>query len=113
MTNTLIDFQIEWIDNEKKIKKLNQHNITIIADLTNENKLIESALKVKDGKNRFVISCEYKVECNNELAVIVSKIKELKDVKKDKEQMITSNKQCITFQKDLLKIIRKKWKTLW
>ena len=32
----------------------------------------------------FLISGEYKVERNNELTVIVSKIKELKDVKKDK-----------------------------
>ena len=43
MTNILIDFQIELIDNEKKLKELNQHNITIIADLTNEKKWIESA----------------------------------------------------------------------
>ena len=53
MTITLINFQIELIENEKKLKELNQHNITIIADLTNEKKLIESALKEKDGKNRF------------------------------------------------------------
>ena len=71
MTITLINFQIELIDNEKKLKELNQHNITIIADLTNEEKLIESALKGKDGKNRFLISGEYKVECNNELTVMV------------------------------------------
>ena len=56
ITNMLIDFQIELFDNEKKLKELNQHNITIIADLTNENKLIESALKEKNGKNRFLIS---------------------------------------------------------
>ena len=37
------------------------------------------------------------MEYNNELTVILSKIKESKDVKKDKEQIITSNKQCITF----------------
>ena len=48
------------------------------------------------------------MECNNELNVLVSTIKELKDVKKDKEQIITSNKQCITFQKDILKTTRKK-----
>ena len=36
MTNTLIDLQIELTDNEKKVKELNQHNITIIADLTND-----------------------------------------------------------------------------
>ena len=53
-------------------------------------------------------SGEYKVEYNNELTVILSKIKESKDVKKDKEQIITSNKQCITFQKDLIKTTRKK-----
>ena len=81
MTNTLIDFQIELIDNEKNLKELNQYNITIISDLTNEKKLIESALKEKDGKNRFLISGEYKVEYNNEITVIV-----------DKEKIITSNK---------------------
>ena len=40
MTNTLIDFQIELIDNQKRLKELNQFNITIIANLTNEKKLI-------------------------------------------------------------------------
>ena len=55
-------------------------------------------------------SGEYKVEYNNELTVILSKIKESKDVKKDKEQIITSNKQCITFQKDLVKLQEKNWK---
>ena len=48
-------------------------------------------------KNRFLISCEYKVECNHELTVIVSKIKELKVVKKDEGKFVTNNKQCITF----------------
>ena len=43
---------------------------------------------------------------------LVSTIKELKDVKKDIKQIITSNKKCITFQKDLLKTTRKKWKKL-
>ena len=52
MTNTLIDFRIELIDNQKKLIDITQHNITIIADLTNEKKLIESALKEKNGKNR-------------------------------------------------------------
>ena len=48
------------------------------------------------------------MEYNNELYVLVARIKELKDVKKDKEQIVTSNKQCITFQKDLIKTTRKK-----
>ena len=51
------------------------------------------------------------MEYNNELTVLVLK-KELKDTKKDKEQIITSNKQCITFQKDLLKTTRKKGQRL-
>ena len=75
MTNTLIDSQIELIDNPKKLKEITQHNITIIADLTNKKKLIESDLKEKDGKNRLLISGEYKVECNNEFNVLVSTIK--------------------------------------
>ena len=33
----------------------------------------------------------------------------LEECKKDKEQIVTSNKQCITFQKNLIKITRKKW----
>ena len=69
MTNSLIDFQIELSDNQEKLKEITQHNITSIADLTNEKKLIESALKEKDGKNRLLISDEYKVECNNELNI--------------------------------------------
>ena len=38
MTNTLIDMQIELIDNEKKVKEVNQNNITVLADLTNDKK---------------------------------------------------------------------------
>ena len=49
------------------------------------------------------------MECINEINILVTSIKELKDVKKDKEQIIISNKQCITFQKNLIKITRKKW----
>ena len=73
MTNTLNDLKIDLIDNEKRLKQLNQYNITIIADLINEKKLIESALKEE-------ISGEYKVEYNDELTVIVSKRKELNNV---------------------------------
>ena len=73
MTNTLNDLKIDLIDNEKRLKQLNQYNITIIADLINEKKLIESALKEE-------ISGEYKVEYNDELIVIVSKRKELNNV---------------------------------
>ena len=47
MTNTLIDMQLELIDNEKKVKEVNQHNITILADLTNDKKSIESVLIMK------------------------------------------------------------------
>ena len=111
MTNTLNDFQIELIDNQNKLKEITQHNITGIADLTNEKKLIESALKEKDVNNRFLICGEYKMECINEINILVTSIKELKDVKKDKENIVTSNKQCIIFQKDLIQSTRKKiWK---
>ena len=96
------DKHVNWL------KEITQHNITIIADLTNKKKLIESDLKEKDGKNRLLISGEYKVECSNVLNVLVSTIKELKDVKKDKEQIVTSNKQCISFWKDLIKATRNK-----
>ena len=47
------------------------------------------------------------MRCKNELVLIISEIKKLKDLKKDKEQIIISNKQCITFQKDLIKTTRK------
>ena len=108
MTNTLIDFQIELIDNQKKLKEITQHNITSIADLTNEKKLIESALKEKDVNNRLFICGEYKMECINEINILVTSIKELKDVKNDKENIVTSNKQCIIFQKDLIQNTRRK-----
>ena len=52
------------------------------------------------------------MECNNELYVLLARIKELKDVKKDKEKIVTSNKQCIIFQKDLIQNTRKKWEKL-
>ena len=42
-----------------------------MADLINENKIIESALKEKDDKNRFLIGGEYKDEYNSEVTIIV------------------------------------------
>ena len=107
MTNTLIDMQIGLIDNNKKAKEFNQHNIIIISNLTNDKKSIESLLKEKDENNKLLISGPYKVRYKNELVSIISEIKKLKDLKKDKEQIIISNKQCITFQKDLIKTTRK------
>ena len=112
------DKNINWfsnwiIHNKTKLKEITQHNITSIADLTNEKKSIESALKEKDVNNRLLISGEYKVECNNELNILVSSIKELKDAKNDKENIVTSNKQCIIFQNDLIQNTKKNWEKLW
>ena len=36
----------------------------------------------------FLISGEYKAECNNEIKVLVSKIKELKDSKRIKNKLL-------------------------
>ena len=55
MTNNLIDLQIELIQNKKLLKQINHLNITKIADLTTEKKLIETALKNKGGTSRFLI----------------------------------------------------------
>ena len=48
------------------------------------------------------------MECINEINILVTSVKELKDVKKDKEKIVTSNKQCMIFQKDLIQNTRKK-----
>ena len=45
MSNNLIDLQVEQIQNKKLFEQINQNNVTKIADLTTEKKLIESALK--------------------------------------------------------------------
>ena len=45
MSNHLIDLQVEQIQNKKLLEQINQQNITKIADLTTEKKLIELALK--------------------------------------------------------------------
>ena len=45
MTNNLINLQVERVQNNKLHKQTNQQNVTKIADLTTEKKLIESALK--------------------------------------------------------------------
>ena len=55
MTNNLIDLQIEQIQNKKLLKQINHQNVTKIADLTIETKLIETALKNKDGTSRYLI----------------------------------------------------------
>ena len=48
------------------------------------------------------------MECIHEIIILVTSIKELKDVKKDKEDIVRSNKQWISFQKDLIQKTRKK-----
>ena len=48
------------------------------------------------------------MECINEINILVTSIKELKDVKKDKENIVTSNKQCIIFQKKSYSKYKKK-----
>ena len=45
MINNLIDLQVKQIQNKKLLKQINQQNVTKIADLTTEKKLIESTLK--------------------------------------------------------------------
>ena len=45
MTNNLIDLQIELIQNKKSLKQIIHLNVTEIADLTTEKKLIETELK--------------------------------------------------------------------
>ena len=84
MTNNLIDLQVEQIQNKKLLKQLNHQNVTKIADLTTEKKLIESALKNKGGTTRYLIYGELKLEFIEDLNKLKIKIKELKDLKKEK-----------------------------
>ena len=82
MNNNLIDLQIELIQNKQLLKQINHLNITKIADLTTEKKLIETALKTKGGTSRYLIYSDLKLEFIEELNKIKIKIKELKDLKK-------------------------------
>ena len=83
MTNNLIDLQIKQIQNEKLLNWINHQNVTKIADLTTEKKLIETALKNKGGTSRYLIYGDLKLEFIEELNKIKIKIKELKDLKKE------------------------------
>ena len=62
MTNNLINLQVERIQNNKLHKQTNQQNVTKIADLTTEKKLIESALKNKGDTTRFLIYSNLKLK---------------------------------------------------
>ena len=75
MTNNLIDLQIEQIQNKKLLKQINHQNVTKIADLTTEKKLIESALKNKGGTTRYSIYGDLKLEFIEELNKLKIKIK--------------------------------------
>ena len=84
MTRNLIDIQIEPIQNKKLLKQINHQNITKIANLTTEKKVIESALKNKGGTTRYLIYGDLILKFIEELNKIKMKIKELKDLKKKK-----------------------------
>ena len=79
MTNNLIDLQVEQIQNKKLLKEINQQNVTKIADLTTEKKLIESSLKNEGGTTRYLIYGDLKMIFIEELNKLKIKIKELKD----------------------------------
>ena len=87
MTNNLIDLQIELIQNKELLKQINHLNITKIADLTTENKLIEVALKNKGGTSRYLIYGDLKLKFIEELNEIKTKIKKLKDIRKEKNSL--------------------------
>ena len=108
MTNNLIDLQIELIQNKKLLKQINHLNITKIADLTTEKKLIETALKNKGGTSRYLIYGDLKLEFIEELNKIKTEIKKLKERRKEKELIISSNKQCIEYEEDCIKVYRNK-----
>ena len=113
MTNNFIDLQIEQIQNKKLLKQINHQNVTKIADLTTEKKLIETALKNKGSTTRYLIYGDFKLEFIEKLNKIKVKIKELKDLKKGKELLISSTKQCIKYEEDRIKVyMNKNWKDM-
>ena len=67
MINNSIELQIELIENKKLLKQINHLNVTKIADLTTEKKLIEEALKDKGGTSRFLIYGDLNLEFIEEL----------------------------------------------
>ena len=69
MTNTLIDLQIEQIQNKKLLKQINHQNVTKIADLN------------KGCTFCYLIYGDLKLELIEELNKIKIKIKTLKDLK--------------------------------
>ena len=84
MSNNLIDLQVEQVQNKKLLEQINQQNVTNIADLTTEKKLIELALKYNDGTTRFLIYDDLTLEFIEEINKLRIKIKELKNLKKEK-----------------------------
>ena len=108
MTNNLIDLQIELIQNKKSLKQIIHLNVTEIADLTTEKKLIETELKNKGGTSRYLICGDLKLKFIEELDKIKTKIKKLKDLRKEKELITSSNKECIEYEEDCIKVYRNK-----
>ena len=106
MINNLIDLQIELTENKKLLKQINHLNITKIADLTTEKKLIEELLKDKGGTSRFLICGNLKLEYIEEINRIKNEIIKLKEIRKEKELIISSNKQCIEYDQDCIKVYR-------
>ena len=82
MINNLIDLKIELIENKELLKQINHLNITKIADLITEQKLIEESLKDKGGTSRFLICGDLKLEYIEEINRIKTKVIKLKEIRK-------------------------------
>ena len=79
MSNNWIDLQVEQIQNKNLLIQISEQNITKIADITTEKKLIESALKNKGVINRLLIYGHLKLNFIEEINKLKTKIRELND----------------------------------
>ena len=62
-----MNYKLKKIQNKKLLEQINQQNVSKIADLTTEKKLIISALKNKGGTTRFLIYGDLKLEFIEEI----------------------------------------------
>ena len=96
ISNMLIDLQVEQVPNKQTFEKWTEQILYSNCRMKNWEKWIDCT-KEKDYNNHILIQGLNKDEYLNEIQIIKLKINELMDQRIQKDSLILSIKQCVTY----------------